>query len=223
MAVGCVLDFEATTRSLSKEKLNQVGSRIVAHSRDTAMVSGSSIPHAHVSVHKLNPHKCDTHSYPGRSDGGGGGMSLPRWAPVAGWWCVASLVSVGSCPGPRASPSLALSACTAAVYRCISSASPAGSNREHNTDGRGSYRGDTHRVLGATAKGAGLHWGGYLSHLCVSAACRVLLFLQYHTQNNSISVAATVATGRFHKSDLREGRVCTFSWPHAAICFPSIQ
>lgn len=31
-----------------------------------------------------------------------------------------------------------------------------------------------------------------------------------HTHNNSISAAATVATGRFHKSDLREGRVCTF-------------
>lgn len=64
-------------------------------------------------------------------------QDLPRWAPAAGWWCAASLVSVGSCPGPRASPSRALSACTAAVYRCISSASPAGSNREQGTEGRG--------------------------------------------------------------------------------------
>lgn len=57
-----------------------------------------------------------------------GNDNVPGWAPVAGWWCVTSLVSVGSCPGPRAAPSLAPSACTAAVYRCISSASPAGSN-----------------------------------------------------------------------------------------------
>ena len=103
----------------------------------------SSIPHAHVSGHRAHikwVHINVTQS-PRPESEGRKQRSLPRWAPVAGWWCVASPVSVGSCPGPRASLSLALSACTAAVYRCISSASPAGSNREHSADGRGRLEG----------------------------------------------------------------------------------
>jgi len=89
--------------------------------------------------------------------------AIPRWAPVAGWWCGASLGGAGSCPGPRASPSLALSACTAAVYRCISSASPAGSNREHSADGRGRLE-----RAGHSGEGAGLR-----CHISVSAALHV--------------------------------------------------
>lgn len=110
------------------------------------MAQCSSICHTHVSGHWVHTHWIDinvTQTQPPRPHREGRhGRDPPQWAPAAGWWCVASLVSVGSCPGPQASPSLALSACTAAVYRCISSASPAGSNREHSTDGRGRLVGD---------------------------------------------------------------------------------
>lgn len=50
MAAGCVLDFEATTRSLGQ------------------------VFHMHMRVYTNWTHiKRDTHSHPGQSDGGGGG------------------------------------------------------------------------------------------------------------------------------------------------------
>lgn len=105
----------------------------------------SDIPHAHVNREpstQVNTHVRQMQTSRAEQTGWRGvphieQQVVPRWAPAAGWRCAASLVSVGSCPRPRASLSPALSACTAAVYRCISSASPAGSNREQGTEGRG--------------------------------------------------------------------------------------
>lgn len=133
---------------------------------------------------------------------------LPQWALVAGWWCVTSLASVDSCLGPRASLSLALSACTGAVYRCISSASPAGSNREHRREGRGRLAGETGSLLRATSERAGIHCEGYLSHLCLQGfiVAEVPPLKQKQTENCC-----------FHTSDT------TLTWHQMSLCYDKVR